>query len=68
MKSLSLSAIRFYQRHWSKKTGKCRFYPTCSNYAIQAIEKHGFLIGWGKTICRIFRCNPWNHGSCIDLP
>ena len=43
----------------------CRFYPTCSNYAIEAIEKFGVIKGIRMTILRVLRCNPWG-GSGID--
>ena len=46
----------------------CRFYPSCSNYAIRALRKYGFSKGWNKTINRIKRCNSWNTESCIDYP
>ena len=52
----------------NKKGSKCRFYPSCSNYGLMAIEKYGFLKGWIKTIGRIFRCKPTNFDSCIDYP
>jgi len=42
--------------------GYCRFYPTCSNYGIQAIEKYGVIKGGLKTVWRVLRCNPWNKG------
>lgn len=43
--------------------GYCRFYPTCSNYGIQAIEKYGVIKGGAKTAWRIMHCNPWNKGG-----
>jgi len=43
--------------------GFCRFYPTCSNYAIQAIEKYGLIKGGGKALWRVLRCHPWNKGG-----
>ncbi|MBU0460830.1 MAG: membrane protein insertion efficiency factor YidD [Nanoarchaeota archaeon] len=51
-----------------KKGTRCRFYPSCSNYGLMAIEKYGFLKGWIKTIKRILRCRPNNYGSCVDYP
>ena len=45
---------------------QCRFHPTCSCYAMEAIEKHGALKGVGLSIYRIMRCNPWSKGG-IDL-
>ena len=44
----------------------CRFYPTCSNYAVQAISKFGILKGSKMAIVRILKCNPWG-GSGIDM-
>jgi putative membrane protein insertion efficiency factor len=41
----------------------CRFYPTCSEYAIQAIEKYGIFKGGIKAVLRIIRCNPFNKGG-----
>jgi len=41
----------------------CRFYPTCSEYSIQALEKYGAIKGSGKSIWRILRCNPLNKGG-----
>ncbi len=43
--------------------GYCRFYPTCSEYSIQALEKYGLTKGGLKSIWRILRCNPWNKGG-----
>ncbi|MDP6693260.1 MAG: membrane protein insertion efficiency factor YidD [Phycisphaerales bacterium] len=42
--------------------GHCRFQPTCSDYAIEALTKHGAIKGFIKSVCRIFRCNPF--GGC----
>jgi len=41
----------------------CRFYPTCSEYSIQALEKYGIVKGGAKSIWRIIRCNPFNNGG-----
>lgn len=43
--------------------GFCRYKPTCSEYAISAIEKYGFFRGGFKAIWRILRCNPWSKGG-----
>ena len=51
-----------------KKGHRCRFYPTCSEYALIAIKKHGFFKGWTKAIWRVLRCNPSNMNSCVDYP
>lgn len=67
-KSLPASAaiwlIRFYKKYISpRKAPSCKFVPTCSTYAIQAIEKYGFLKGSLKAIWRILRCNPFSKGG-----
>jgi hypothetical protein len=46
----------------------CRFYPTCSHYAKEAIETHGALKGSWLAIRRIGRCNPWNEGGVDPVP
>ncbi len=43
--------------------GYCRFRPTCSDYAIDAITKYGFFKGGFKAMWRVMRCNPWNQGG-----
>lgn len=47
--------------------GKCRFRPTCSEYAIQSLEKYGFIKGGFKALWRVLRCNPWNKGGYDPL-
>jgi putative membrane protein insertion efficiency factor len=47
--------------------GYCRFYPTCSEYGYQSIQKYGLIIGIPKAAWRILRCNPWSSGG-MDLP
>lgn len=56
-----LKGIRFYQRSLSNKkpAPTCRFTPTCSNYAVEAIKRHGALKGGWLSIWRILRCNPF---------
>lgn len=51
-----------------KRHGTCIFYPTCSEYAIQAYEKYGFIKGTGLTIWRILRCNPFSEGGYDPVP
>lgn len=64
---ITIRLIKLYQIVFSFKQPTCRFYPSCSNYAIMAIEKHGFIIGLLKAIWRILRCNPFSKGG-IDYP
>ena len=60
--------IRFYQNAVSPYLGaRCRFYPSCSHYAILAIRKDGALKGSAKAVWRILRCNPFSPGG-IDHP
>jgi hypothetical protein len=47
--------------------GFCRFYPTCSGYAIEAVEKYGVLRGGIKAVWRVLRCNPFNPGGFDPL-
>lgn len=62
MKRLLIGLIRVYQRGISSRTGPtCRFLPTCSAYAIEAIQRFGALKGSGLAIWRILRCNPWGR-------
>ena len=67
MKKLFLSLIRFYQRHISSHTPpSCRSYPTCSNYAYEAIQKYGALKGGALAVWRLLRCNPFNKSDPYD--
>ncbi len=61
--------IRFYQRFVSPMTPPtCRFYPSCSQYAVIAIERHGAVRGTGLAVRRLLRCHPWNPGGVDDVP
>ncbi len=67
MKKLFLLLIRFYQRFFSPcKPPCCRFIPTCSQYAYEAITKHGAIKGGALALWRLLRCNPFNHGDIYD--
>ena len=67
MKRLLLSLIRVYQRCISPAfPGKCRFRPTCSEYAIEAIRKYGAMKGTYLALRRILRCHPFYKGDIFD--
>lgn len=67
-KKLILKIIRFYQIFISPILGRnCRFYPSCSQYTLQAVSKYGVIKGLSFGIKRIIKCNPWAPGG-TDLP
>ncbi len=67
MKTLLILIIRFYQGVISPLLpNSCRYTPTCSQYAIEAIQKYGIFMGSWKAFKRILRCNPW--GGCGNDP
>jgi putative membrane protein insertion efficiency factor len=55
--------IRLYQRTSRWRLPVCRFTPTCSQYAVEAIQKHGALRGAGLALCRLCRCHPFHRGG-----
>ncbi len=64
MKKIFVSLIKIYQKIISPLfPPSCRYYPTCSEYSVQAINKHGVLKGLLKTTGRILRCNPFSKGG-----
>jgi len=67
MKKIFIKLIKFYQILPLHTHSSCRFYPSCSNYAIEALNTHGTFKGLILTIKRILRCNPFNKKSGIDL-
>jgi len=69
LKKILKGLIRFYQLTLSPFWGsQCRFHPTCSHYAIEAIDKHGALKGFFMAIGRILRCNPFAKGGLDPVP
>ncbi len=70
MKYVCIWLIRFYQKFLSPLKGSptCRFTPSCSAYAIDAFKKRGFFVGFGLTVWRIFRCNPFCPGGYDPVP
>lgn len=69
MKKGMLSCIRFYQRFISPiKPPTCRFYPSCSSYTFQAIEKYGAIKGGWLGLKRILKCHPFHKGGYDPIP
>lgn len=69
MKRAALVAIRFYQRRLSPGAPPaCRFQPTCSHYAYDAIEGYGVVRGMAMAAWRLLRCNPLNDGGFDPVP
>jgi putative membrane protein insertion efficiency factor len=66
-RAVAVAPIRFYQRLLSPLAGaRCRYYPSCSEYAAQAIRRYGILRGLVLAGWRLLRCNPWSAGG-VDL-
>ena len=64
LRRLLVAPIRGYQRLFSPLFGaRCKYYPSCSEYAAQAIERFGILRGLVLAGWRLLRCNPWSHGG-----
>ena len=69
MKSLLTLLVRAYQLGISPLLGQtCRFYPSCSNYAIEAIHEHGALKGVMLATVRLGKCHPWHPGGHDPVP
>ncbi|WOS96736.1 membrane protein insertion efficiency factor YidD [Nosocomiicoccus massiliensis] len=69
MKKIILQMIRFYQRYISPMSPpSCRFYPTCSQYAIEAVEEHGAFKGSYLAVHRILKCHPLHKGGFDPVP
>ncbi len=70
IKKLLIGLIRFYKKCISPYKGKkmCIYTPTCSQYAIEALEKYGVFKGSFLAVKRIIRCNPWAKGGYDPVP
>jgi len=64
MRKILIVVIKFYRKYISPmKTTKCPYYPTCSMYGLEAVEKYGVIKGGFMTVWRILRCNPFSKGG-----
>lgn len=69
MARLLIACIRLYQKLLSPLLGRnCRFHPSCSQYAIDALREHGVLIGLGYATWRLLRCQPFCAGGFDPVP
>lgn len=69
MSGVCVAAIRWYQRVISPCfPARCKYYPTCSSYALTAIERFGVIRGVALAAARLLRCQPWNTGGIDDVP
>jgi len=69
MKSLALGLIRFYQASLSPVLpSSCRYYPSCSAFALEAVEKWGLRQGVRMAFRRLLRCHPWSGHGCDPVP
>lgn len=69
LSTISLALIGLYRFSLAGLLGgQCRFYPTCSSYAEDALRAHGFLAGWTLALKRIGRCHPWHAGGYDPVP
>ncbi|MBE5930524.1 MAG: membrane protein insertion efficiency factor YidD [Lachnospiraceae bacterium] len=70
MKRILIALVRFYRKNISPYKGgtTCRFVPTCSQYALEALEKYGALKGSLLAIRRILRCHPMSKGGYDPVP
>ncbi|MGN1087106.1 MAG: membrane protein insertion efficiency factor YidD [Porcipelethomonas sp.] len=69
MKYLLMGIIKFYKKFISPLFPPCcKYYPTCSSYALEAVKKFGFFRGGWLAVWRILRCNPWSMGGIDYVP
>ncbi|MCL6612510.1 MAG: membrane protein insertion efficiency factor YidD [Peptococcaceae bacterium] len=60
----AVGLIKVYRKFISPmKPPTCRFYPTCSQYAVEALEKHGIIVGTWKAVIRVLKCHPFHPGG-----
>jgi putative membrane protein insertion efficiency factor len=69
MRTLLIAFVQLYRWFVSPLLGRnCRFYPSCSSFALEALERHGAVHGTWLATCRVCRCHPWNPGGYDPVP
>ena len=64
LRSIATAPVRFYQRAISPGLpARCKYHPSCSHYAVDAVRRYGILRGAVLAAWRLLRCNPWSHGG-----
>ncbi len=64
-----IGLVRVYQLVVSPLLGpRCKYYPSCSHYGLEALRRHGALKGTALATWRVLRCNPWSYGGVDDVP
>ena len=64
LRTLATAPVRLYQHAISPTlAARCKYHPSCSQYAIEAVRSYGVLRGFVLAAWRLFRCNPWSHGG-----
>lgn len=65
-----IRGVRWYQRRFSANHAvpRCKYYPSCSNYALEALERYGACRGGLLAALRLLRCRPWSYGGIDDVP
>ncbi|NOS89490.1 MAG: membrane protein insertion efficiency factor YidD [Methylococcaceae bacterium] len=69
MRYLPIALIKFYKYFISPLLGSnCRFYPSCSSYSLEALQRHGAIIGGYLTLKRLLKCHPFHQGGIDPVP
>ncbi len=69
MRFLLIAIIKFYKYFISPLLGSnCRFYPSCSSYSVEALQRHGAIIGSYLTLKRLLKCHPFHQGGIDPVP
>jgi hypothetical protein len=69
LRLIPIGIIKIYQKVISPMLGPhCRFYPSCSQYAVEAIQEHGLVHGSSLSVKRILKCHPFNEGGIDNVP